>query len=245
MSGETAWIVLVGMICGVVGTGLGAVLAYAVKGRSARGTGVVLEFAAGVMTSVVCFDLLPQALSLAGTVSTFLGFLCGVSMAMVLQDAIKYRPGRANQGSAIGRTGFVVMAAVAMHNFPEGLAVGAGLEVSMALGIEIAVAIALHDIPEGLAMAVPLKLDGQKGAKVIALTAATGLPMGVGSLVGALAGGVSPLAVGACLACAGGAMLYVVSGDLLTESKNIYQGRLGAVSNLAGFVAGALVALLL
>lgn len=65
------------------------------------------------------------------------------------------------------KTGIIVSIGLAIHNFPEGLAIGSGFEASLKLGLSLAIAICLHDIPEGISMAVPMKNGGMKISKVI------------------------------------------------------------------------------
>ena len=127
---------------------------------------------------------------------------------------------------------------IAIHNFPEGLAIGSGFEASIKLGYAVALAILLHDIPEGISMAVPMKSGGMSKIKAVILTLLSGVTTGIGAFFGALVGGVSNSVIGICLAFAAGAMLYIVSGELIPESNKIYKGRIGSVGNILGFVIG-------
>lgn len=235
---------LIGMAAGVIGTGAGAVVAWLIGARGKRAVSVVMEFSAGLMLAVVCFDLLPHALDLCSLPLCIVGFLLGVAMALYVQDLIKYKKGLKdiNHKGLLG-TAFVVMAGVALHNFPEGLAIGSGFDVSERLGLAITLVIALHNIPEGLSMALPMRFSGWRPLKTLVYTAATGLPMGLGALIGSAAGSISADAVGLCLAMAGGAMLYIVCGDILPESMVLYRGRLPALGGVLGFVVGMLVSL--
>lgn len=87
-------------------------------------------------------------------------------------------------------------------------------------------------------MAVPMKSGGMKTSKVIIYTLLSGLTTGVGALFGALLGTVSAQLISICLAFAAGAMLYIVSGELIPESKKIYRGRFASVGNIIGFILG-------
>lgn len=142
------------------------------------------------------------------------------------------------KNSSLLKIGIIVGIGLAIHNFPEGLAIGSGFESSMKLGFALAIAILLHDIPEGISMSVPMKNGGMSKTKVIILTLLSGVTTGIGAFFGALIGGISVEVIGMCLAFAAGAMLYIVSGELIPESNKIYKGRMGAVGNILGFIIG-------
>lgn len=127
---------------------------------------------------------------------------------------------------------------MALHNFPEGLAIGSGFEASIKLGYSLALAICLHDIPEGIAMGVPMKNGGMQKSKVIFYVIMSGVTTGIGAFFGALVGSISQTIIAICLAFAGGAMLYIVSGELIPESNSLYKGKLPVLGNIIGFIIG-------
>lgn len=100
------------------------------------------------------------------------------------------------------RVGIVVGIGLAIHNFPEGLAIGSGFGASIKLGYSLAIAILLHDIPEGISMSVPMKFGGMRKGKVIFYTILSGVTTGIGAFFGALIGGISEGMIGICLALA-------------------------------------------
>lgn len=134
--------------------------------------------------------------------------------------------------------GIIVSIGLAIHNFPEGLAIGSGFGASMKLGISLAIAICLHDIPEGISMAVPMKNGGMKWTKVLFYVVLSGITTGIGAFFGAIVGTISQEIIATCLSFAAGAMLYIVSGELIPESNKLYQGRMSAMGNILGFVIG-------
>ena len=79
------------------------------------------------------------------------------------------------------KTGMIVSIGLAIHNFPEGLAIGSGYEASVRLGLSLAIAICFHDIPEGISMAVPMRNGGMKPSKVIYYVVLSGITTGVGA----------------------------------------------------------------
>lgn len=87
-------------------------------------------------------------------------------------------------------------------------------------------------------MAVPLKSSGIKKSKVIFYVLISGIATGLGALVGAIIGEISPKVISFCLSFAAGAMLYIVSGELIPESNKLYNGRTTAIGNIVGFLIG-------
>lgn len=231
---------LVGLFFGTFGTTIGGILGACLKTKSNKFLSFILEFAAGLMIAIVCFELIPDAMEISNIVNVIIGILFGVTVMMVCDHFVNYRyDKKAKKGSnSLLKTGIIVGIGLAIHNFPEGLAIGSGFEASIKLGLALAVAICLHDIPEGISMAVPMKSGGMKPSKVIFYTLLSGLTTGIGALFGAMLGTVSEQLISMCLAFAAGAMLYIVSGELIPESNKIYRGRIASVGNIIGFILG-------
>lgn len=147
---------------------------------------------------------------------------------------------RVKDSNTLLKTGIIVSIGLALHNFPEGLAIGSGFGASLKLGYSLALAILLHDIPEGVSMAVPMKNGGMKISKVIFYVILSGITTGIGAFFGALFGTISESIIAICLSFAAGAMLYIVSGELLPESNKLYSGRMSSIGNVLGFILGIL-----
>ena len=234
-----------GTLIGVVGTGLGGMLAFFTEKKGQRFLAGVLEFAAGLMLSVVLMDLLPHAFAGATLFQVLVGVLCGLWLMFLTEGMLEKRQNKLNalpkNQRDLRRMGLAMTLGIAMHNLPEGLAVGSGFDANYMLGVSLALTILLHDVPEGVAMAVPLKAGGMKPWKAVAIAAATGIPTGVGALLGAAAGQISDQVISFCLALAGGTMLFVVLSDLIPQSKKIYGGRMGSFCNILGVLLGMIL----
>lgn len=89
-------------------------------------------------------------------------------------------------------------------------------------------------------MAVPMKNGGIKASKVVFYVVLSGVTTGIGAFFGAVIGTISQSVIAICLAFAAGAMLYIVSGELIPESNELYKGRLPALGNILGFILGIL-----
>ena len=141
--------------------------------------------------------------------------------------------------------GLVMACAIALHNVPEGMTLGASYasndSVMGSAALILAVLIGLHNIPEGMAVSVPLISGGMKKAKAVVLTAASGIPTILGALLGFWLGEIGPLGLTLSLGFASGAMLYVVFGEILPQSILMYHSKLPAFSTIVGMLVGILI----
>ena len=238
-------ITMLGLFSGLAGTGIGGLSAFLVRKTSNKLMGSILEFSAGLMTSVVCFELLPDAFKLGGPYCAFAGVLSGIGTVLLIENILlKYsRMLKNSPDKGLLKAGVLMAIAIALHNFPEGFAVGSGFGASASLGFTITAVIIIHDIPEGIAMAVPMRAGGYSKFKAFAYTLLSGFPMGLGALLGAALGKISDAMISACLGFAGGAMLYIIYGELVPESKRLYFGRLSSLANVLGILCGIIVSL--
>ena len=141
--------------------------------------------------------------------------------------------------------GVVMACAIALHNVPEGMTIGAsyassGGEMGRA-ALVLAVLIGLHNIPEGMAVSVPLISGGMTKWKAVCITAASGIPTVIGALLGYWLGEIGDLGLCLSLGFASGAMLYVVFGEILPQAIIMYRSKLPAFSAIAGILVGMLI----
>ena len=232
---------LLGLFFGTIGTTLGGIIGIFTKRNSNKFLSFVLAFASGLMLAVVCFDLIPEALELTSIFTVLLGIILGI-ITMIGCDILvnkKFNIDKTNtKNMSLVKTGIIVSIGLALHNIPEGLAIGSGFEASNALGFSLAIAIALHDVPEGLSMAIPMKSGGMNPFKIMFYVILSGIATGLGALIGAIVGNISINVIAICLSFAAGAMLYIVSGELVPESNQLYQGRMTSIGNMLGFLIG-------
>jgi len=233
---------LLGLFFGTFGTTLGGIIGCTFNKVSNKFLSFILSFASGLMMSVICFDLIPESIQLSNILISVNGILFGI-ITMIFCDLLvknKFNRNTKLKSNSLLKTGIIISIGLAIHNFPEGLAIGSGFDVSMKLGIGLAVAICLHDIPEGISMAVPMKNGGMKIWKVLLYVLLSGVTTGIGALVGAIIGNISQTIIAMSLGFAAGAMLYIVSGELIPESNKLYKGRISAVGNMLGFIIGVI-----
>lgn len=234
---------ILGLFFGTFGTTLGGIIGVCFKNTSNKFISFILSFASGLMMSIICFDLIPEALEITNVLSVIIVVVIGVTAMifcnLLVQKNFKYNSVTTKNDSLL-KTGIIVSIGLALHNFPEGLAIGSGFEASITLGLSIAIAICLHDVPEGISMAVPMKNGGMRMPKVLLLVILSGITTGIGAFLGAIVGSISKQIISICLSFAAGAMLYIVSGELIPESNRLYNGKLSSVGNMIGFIIGIL-----
>ena len=212
---------ILGLFFGTFGTTLGGIIGVVIKKHSNKFLSFILAFASGLMMSVICFDLLPEALGISNIVNVVIGTIIGI-VSMIFCDILvekKFSVNSKTKGmeNNLLKTGIIVSIGLAIHNFPEGLAIGSGFEASLKLGLSLAIAICLHDIPQGISMAVPMKNGGMKISKVIFYVILSGITTGIGAFFGAIIGSISQVVISICLSFAAGAMLYIVSRRTYTR----------------------------
>jgi len=169
-----------------------------------------------------------------------LGVVAGVFLVAVCDELIQSYP--AKNGGKISqeykRAGIFMGMVIALHNFPEGLAIGSGFSAFESYGLGLSLVIGIHDISEGVAMAIPMSLGGMGRLKVLIIAFFAGIPTGVGAISGYLLGDISHLFVSVSLGFAGGAMLYLILGELMPKSRDVYKGRISGFLAVLGAIAG-------
>lgn len=139
--------------------------------------------------------------------------------------------------------GIVMACAIALHNMPEGMVIGASYAghhtvLGGSAGLIIAIVIGLHNIPEGMAVSVPLVAGGMPKTKAVVLTALSGAPTIIGAMIGYGLGLLSPVWLCLSLSFASGAMAYVVLGELLPESVLMWKSKAPGVAAMIGILIG-------
>ena len=275
--GILATLILVTALAGVAGTGIGGLIGALLQKNSNKMVSLLLSFAGGVMLSVVCFDLVVEAVETnVGLLIVALAIAVGVAVTFLLNylidrktnpevphvnashpktaddldelihaDHLKQHAVRKDSKMSLFIAGMVMACAIALHNVPEGMTIGASYAsnsgVMGAAALALAILIGLHNIPEGMAVSVPLISGGMKKWKAVLITACTGIPTILGALLGFLLGEIGPFGLTMSLGFASGAMLYVVFGEILPQSILMYHSKLPAFSTIAGILVGLLV----
>jgi len=214
--------VVLSLIAGLA-TGLGGVVVALFPRLDMRLYDTLLGFAAGVMTAIATIGLIQEALTMGGTPVALVGVALGAAVLFAFDRLLPHEHAALSfecVNPMAYRRGLLLFSALTLHNLPEGLAVGTSYVAEPRLGLLLALAIALHNIPEGIAVAGPFRACGMPRRQYLAWAFGSGLSEPVAALLGAVFvaffQGILPLS----LAFAGGAMLYVVSDELIPESHS-------------------------
>ncbi len=246
--GEPLRLAMLGGLAGFGATALGALAGVVLRRLSARAEDSLLGFAAGMMLAASSFSLILPGLAAAKemTRSGALGALTvvgGMALGVLLMLGLdRFTPhehdssGPCGPGcERIGRVWLFVLA-ITLHNLPEGMAIGVSFaQGDMGVGLPLTGAIAIQDIPEGLAVVMALRAAGVKAWPAVLLAGASGLMEPLGSLFGAgIAGGLA-LAYPVGLGLAAGAMIFVVSHEVIPETHRNGHQTSATLGLMAGF----------
>lgn len=239
---------LLGGGAGFAATALGAVPALFLRGIPQRAEDTMLGLAAGMMLAASAFSLLLPGLEAGSALLGHKGLgagivVLGMALGVLLMHGLdEFTPHEHDKSGPCGpgheRCGrvWLFVFAIALHNLPEGMAIGVGFaHGDMSIGLPLATAIVLQDIPEGLAVALALRSAGFAPAPAVGVAAASGLLEPIGALIGVgLASGLA-VAYPIGLGLAGGAMIYVVSHEVIPETHRNGHQTPATLGLMAGF----------
>lgn len=248
-------------------TSVGALIAVSSRRGNPAFLAGALAFSAGAMLYVSFAEILPKAsVALAGggpgrdgTLAATAGFFAGIGVAMLLDRALSrigpheeaHLPPRdaadAVSRHRLARMGMLIAAAVALHNFPEGLATFLVLLEQPAAGMAIAVAIAIHNVPEGIAIAAPIHEATGSRLRAVGIATAGGLAEPVGAVLGylVLRPFITDQVFGVVFAGVAGIMVFIAVHELIPAARAHGRPHLATNGAIAGMVVMAASLLLL
>lgn len=244
------FITLIGTAAGFLGTGCGGLIINLLPTTKKRDLSFVLAFSGGIMLAVLFQDLIPEALNYGTAATTLFGCALGIGFLLLLDCYMPHmhitsKYDSCNKSTRLIRSSILLGIGIAMHNLPEGLAIGAGYVASENLGLGLAFILALHNIPEGMAMAGPMKAAGVKPLKTTIICGLAGIPTGIGALLGSALGSVSEGFLSTALGFAAGAMLYLVFDELLPISQELNSHHSSTFGAVFGVIFGLLFLMLI
>jgi len=216
----------------------------------------MLALAAGVMLGATVFSLLLPAMSivvehggseLESVAVASLGLLLGSIAIWAIHSLVPHEHFiKGREGSAPGlRRIWLFVIAISIHNFPEGMSVGVAYGAGLPTGFAVTTGMALQNLPEGLAVAAALVSTGASSGRAFGVALLTGLIEPVGGLVGASVVSVVDWILPWGLAFAAGAMLFVISGEVIPETHRPGIEKRATFSLVVGFVVMMLLDVLL
>lgn len=240
-------------------TGVGSLLAFLYKGDQKKFLSVGLGFSAGVMIYVSMIEIFQKALaSLSveygekqGMLLTMVGFFGGMILIALIDlivpkgknphemEELELNTQSSDDKSELFRTGIFTALAIAIHNFPEGLATFVSAVHEPELAIPIVVAIAIHNIPEGIAVSVPIYSATGNRKKALGYSFASGLAEPIGAVIGyaLLMPYMNDTVYGLLFASVAGIMVFISLDELLPAAEKYGEHHL----SIYGMVAGMLL----
>jgi ZIP family zinc transporter len=251
-----------------ISTGIGSAIAYFIRKPSPKIMSFILGFSAGVMIYISFAELLHQSFDKVGFVPGNIGFFAGIAFIAILDILIpheykeehiempsaglteadsrrrwQHQHGRKTHRSMMMRVGILTAIGIAIHNFPEGLAVfSSGITGDRTFGLLVAVAIALHNIPEGISVSIPIWEATGSRNKAFLYSFASGLAEPIGAVIGyaVLFNFLTPTLIYSLLAFSAGIMVYISLDELLPTAHLYGKSHLVIIGVIAGMVLMAL-----
>ncbi len=225
-------------------TVLGALIGFIFKNISHKFSDIVFSFAAGIMLSAAVFGLILPSVENGGKygiIVTVAGIFIGAFFLALVDRVVPHLHKMAgmdieqHNNKDIGRVLLFVIA-IAIHNFPEGIAAGVGFgSDNTAQAFVIALGIALQNIPEGMIVIGPMLAAGVSPKRTLLIASLTGFIEVLGTLIGYFATSISAMVLPFALAFAGGTMLYIVSDEMIPETHSHGNEKGATYSLLVGF----------
>lgn len=249
-------------------TGIGSALAFFTKSTNTKFLSVALGFSAGVMIYVSMIEIFQKArdsLTMVydeklGTIYTVLSFFGGIAFIGIIDklipsgenpheirkvEEVKDHDSTGNNRK-LYRMGIFTALAIAIHNFPEGLATFAAGLTDPTIAIPIAVAIAIHNIPEGIAVSVPISFATGNKKKAFLLSFLSGLAEPVGALIGyfILINVFNDTVFGVLFGVVAGIMVFISLDELLPTAREYGEHHLSIYGLIGGMLIMAISLLL-
>lgn len=243
-----------GLALPFIGTSLGAACVFFMKSKMNRTIERMLTgFAAGVMVAASIWSLLIPAMEQSENMGMFAfvpaaaGFWIGIFFLLMLDHLIPHLHMNSKNAegpkSKMQKTTMLVLA-VALHNIPEGMAVGVtfagallgNAQITMAGAFTLALGIAIQNFPEGAIISMPLKSQGASRKKAFVYGVLSGLVEPIGAVLTIVLAGLIVPVLPYFLAFAAGAMIYVVVEELIPESQAGEHTNIGTIGVAIGFV---------
>ncbi|MCY1410218.1 Zinc transporter ZupT [compost metagenome] len=245
---ENLYFAMLGGLAGFAATALGAVMAVVLRDISARSQDVMLGFAAGMMLAASSFSLILPGLAAAREITgtgpfAALTVVVGMGLGVLLMLGLdRFTPHEHEstgpcgpQAERLSRVWLFVLA-ITLHNLPEGMAIGVSFaNGDMNVGLPLTSAIAIQDIPEGLAVALALRVTGLSSLKAALVAIGSGLMEPLGALIGLGISTGFAIAYPLSMGLAAGAMIFVVSHEVIPETHRNGHQTSATLGLMGGF----------
>lgn len=268
-TGRIGFALLLTLLAGLA-TGIGSAIAFFAKRTDRKFLSFALGFSAGVMIYVSFMELLFTAYTeiqvlVEGRTGQFIAiaaFFGGMAIAAIIDklvpsvenphearsvEMMRSHSKKAEKERQLARTGIITALALAIHNFPEGIATFMSAVQQPEIGLAIAVAIAIHNIPEGIAVSVPIYYATNSKKKAFWYSFLSGLAEPVGAIVAylILMPFLSPMLLNCTFAAVAGIMVFISFDELLPAAREYGEHHISIYGLVAGMIIMAVSLILL
>lgn len=197
------------------------------------------EISAGMMTGIVCFEMIPESIEVFNINLTLIGCVIGVLLTLLLDIFVnRYKKVKNNMLSS---SALIIIISMSIHNIVEGIAIGSAYIYSVSLGMSILMTNTLHDIPEAMVIGIGLNKEKATIFKRVRKAIFLGIPTAIGAFIGNIIGSISDAYIALSLSIAGGCMLYIVACDLIPSSKEISKKKIVSLIYILGILIGLFI----
>ena len=245
--------IILGIFIPFIGTIIGTSIVFFMKNTLNKALEkMLLGLASGVMIAASIWSLLMPSFEMAkkqGVLEWWpatIGFICGIVFLIVTDIFITKLENKLNlnQNNESYRNNLMLFLAVTLHNIPEGMAVGVGFAgvisgnagMAMAGAMSLAIGIGMQNIPEGAIISMPLKSTGTTKYKAFLYGVISGIVEPIAAFITLLLTSKITTMLPYLLAFAAGAMMYVVSNELIPKAQNGKYSKIGMIGLTAGFL---------
>lgn len=230
------YIAILGAMSSLIGGFFGAIICINKKSFIS----FLYETTAGIMTGIVCFEMLPECFEISNISYSIIGIIIGILLILVLDYVIRIINIK-NENNNKKIVSLVIILSMAFHNTIEGIAIGSSYAYSSSFGFIVFLGMFLHDIPEGMIVGITSKVNGKKIKKIAFESILVGACVGIGTLLGGYIGNIDNKYISLSLSMAAGAMLYIISCELIPESKENTKNKLIYLTYVLGILIGATI----
>lgn len=229
-------------------TMIGGAIGFIVKHENLKFFSFTVGFTAGIMVGISFFELLPSGIEEVGFLRACIAFFIGFIFIFLIDYFIPHeykghkehiKEGKeSKKDKKLLRTGLFVALGMAIHNFPEGMAIFYGSYADLKIGVAIAIAMALHNIPEGLAVSVPVYRATGSKSKAFLWAFLSGVAEPVGAIFTALffLPFLNAIYLNYLLSAIAGIMVYISLDELMPVSQSYGFSHIPMISFFAGMV---------
>ena len=232
------WLNVFFLVCirGVITSVVGVLIGNGINSKRSNVVASLYEISAGMMTGIVCFEMIPESMGISNIYLTLFGCILGVILTLALDIFVnKYDKLKNN---LINKSALIIIISMSIHNIVEGIAIGSAFVFSVSLGISILILNIVHDLPETIVIGIGLNMEKNTMFKKVVKAALLGTPTAVGAILGSIVGNISDTYIALSLSLSGGCMLYIVSCDLIPSSKKISNKKMISIVYIIGILIG-------